>query len=104
MSASKYTRDDLIAICERSFVPEAEWRDRDTSAAQRQLGECHALLKAGCDFVIRRDMGGSPNMTIWLAIEFKGFGYFDYGGTTEDETYYLPTTERLEQVAGRDWY
>lgn len=101
---SAYTRDELVAICEQAFVPEEQWSDRDSSGAQRQLGEAYALLRAGCQFIERRDMGGPEGRTIWLAIEFKGFGYFDYGGPQDDETYYLPTQERLDAAAGRDWY
>lgn len=102
----EYTRDDLLAICQAAFVPQEKWRNRDTSGAQRQLGECYALLKAGCDFRILR--GGryldTDDRTIWVEVEFRGFRYFDHDGGTEDETYYLPTRERLERAAGRDWY
>lgn len=106
MSQATYDRDSLISICERAFVPQQHWRNRDTSSAQRQLGEAYALIKAGCEFHILRGDGGiaTNDHTIWIQIEFKGFAFFDYDGSTENETYYLPTTQRLDRVAGKDWY
>lgn len=97
------TRADLIAICERAFTPQDQWRNRDSSAAHRQLGECYALLKAGCDFWVRRD----DRDTYWVTVEHHGFDYFEYGseeGCTSNEQYYLPTAARLDQVDGKDWY
>jgi len=103
-----YTREELIAICERSFVPEEKWRNRDSASAHRQLGECYALLKAGCDFGI---IGRTPSSflqtdaeTIWVVVAYKGFGAFEYDGTPDDETFYLPTAERLNERDGQDWY
>jgi hypothetical protein len=93
-------RDALIAICERAFVPEDRWRDRDSSAAQRQLGECYALLRAGCYVLgtrVERD-------AIWVTIEYRGFGHFDYDGALDDDRFYLPTPERLDRADGGDWY
>ena len=92
-------RKTLLQICAQASVPEDEWRDRDTSAAQRQLGECYALLKAGCKFHATRERD-----TYWVTVIFKGFGYFDYDGAEDDERYYLPTQERLDQRPGKDWY
>jgi hypothetical protein len=100
-----YTREDLLAICERAFVPQDKWLDRDSSDAQRQLGECYALLKAGCDFAISR--GGSlvtDDRTIWVSVVWEGFAHFDWGGPHDRETYYLPTDARLDAVNGGDWY
>lgn len=56
------TREDLLALCERAFVPHDRWRNRDSSSAQRQLGEAYALLKAGCDFYVS---GKSDTGTLW---------------------------------------
>lgn len=95
-----YDRAALIAIAERAFVPEDRWCDRDSSAAQMQLGECYALLRAGCNILnVRRDRD-----TVWVTIEYHGFDYFegdgDGLGRTDDHPFYLPTPERLDQVAG----
>lgn len=101
-------RDILLNICRQAFVPEDRWHDRDSAGAQRQLGECYALLKAGCRFEVRTDMdaeGGAldKDRTIWVRIWSKGFGYFEVG-KLDEETYYLPAQARLDAVAGKDWY
>jgi hypothetical protein len=104
--SAEYTREDLIKICEWASVPHAAWKNRDTASAQRQIGECYALLRAGCDFVICRGDSGTAtdDQTIWVEITFRGFAYFDYGGDWDRETYYLPTVARLEARNGKDWY
>jgi uncharacterized protein (DUF1684 family) len=101
-----YTREDLVALCERAFVPHAKWRNRDTADAQRQLGECYALLRAGCDFVILDGRYGltTDERTVWVEITFRGFAYFDYDGDWNTETFYLPTAPRLDRRDGGDWY
>lgn len=98
------TREDLIAICERAFTPQEKWRNRDSGDAHRQLGECYALLKAGCDFYVRYD---GRLHTWWVTVEYHGFDYFEYGaqeGCTSNEQFYLPTAERLDARPGEDWY
>jgi hypothetical protein len=101
-----YTRDDLIAICERAFVPHAKWSDRDTAFAQRQLGECYALLRAECDFIICRGEHDlkTDDKTVWVEITYRGFGNFDYDGDWDVDTFYVPTIARLDQRDGQDWY
>lgn len=95
------TREELIAICESAFTPESEWSDRDSSAAHRQLGECYALLKAGCEFWVRTERN-----TNWVSIEFRGFDAFEYGddGPLDHDRYYVPTAERVAANPGKDWY
>jgi len=96
-------REDLLAICERAFVPEEKWSNRDSSAAQRQLGECYALLRAGCEFYVHED----DRQTLWVSVEFYGFDSFEWGldeVPRESEQYYLPTAERLDARDGKDWY
>lgn len=96
-------REGLLAICEAAFVPQDKWRNRDSSAAQQQVGECYSMLRAGCDFWVRED----EKQTLWVTVEYHGFDYFEYGseeGCCSSETYYLPTRARLDQVAGKDWY
>jgi len=103
----KYTREDLLKICEQAFVSEDKWGDRDSYYSQCKLGECYALLKDGCKFSII--YGGDLNTdenTIWLLIEAKGFSYFEDEeyGSKEQETFYLPTQKRLDEANGNDWY
>lgn len=106
-----YSREDLIAICERSAVPEGKWSDRDTEGAQRQMGQCWALLKAGCRFKVltkENQADGAvcvtDERTIWVETISAGFAAFDYGGADETVTFYLPTVARLDEAAGADWY
>lgn len=111
----KYTREDLLKICEQAFVSEDKWRDRDSEYSQSKLGECYALLKDGCEFeVIYADMCGTDEYTIWLYVYSKGFVYWEscYPNDTEEERkgykekkhFYLPTQKRLDEVNGEDWY
>lgn len=109
----KYTREDLIEICEKAFVKEKDWRYRDSEQSQCKLGECYALLKAGCEFEVTYDgdLCETDEDTIWLYVYSKGFMYFDYyDGEDEDKNYkeehhyYLPTLKRLEETKGKDWY
>ena len=96
-------REELLRLCKRGVVPQDKWSNRDSSAAQRQLGECRALLKAGCDFTVKTDGG-----THWVTVTYRGFAYFegDYDGpgVSDAEQFYVPTAERLARAAGRDWY
>lgn len=112
----KYTRKDLIEICEKAFVNEDKWEDRDTESSQCELGECYALLRAGCDFeVTYKDSDFrcvTDDSTIWLYVYSKGFSWFEFADETDEDTrvykerhhYYLPTLKRLEEVNGGDWY
>lgn len=97
------TRDELIRLCERGVVPQDRWSNRDTSGAQRQLGECLALLKAGCDFGVDHETKHGAH---WVTVIFRGFDYFEYGhdGTEEHDRFYVPTAESLDRANGGDWY
>lgn len=97
------SRDVLIQICERAIVQESEWANRDSPESQRQVGECWALLQAGCAFFVTiEDPGGE---TYWVHISHKTFSTFEFGSGYEDtNTYYLPTLERLENAGDGDWY
>lgn len=109
-----YDRETLIGICEKAFVLQDKWGDRDSSSAQRKLGECYALLRAGCKFeILTADNDGKKHgmvtdeRTIWLEITFKGFRHFDWcdeDDCLDRETFYLPTAARLDNVNGGDWY
>lgn len=104
----KYTREDLLKICEQAFVSEDKWHDRDSEDAQSRLGECYALLKDGCEFEVTYETDDhlceTDEDTIWLYTYSKGFGYFDWGGQKEEKHFYLPTQKRLDEVNGNDWY
>ena len=112
----KYTREDLIKICEQAFVNEDKWRNRDSESSQSHLGECYALLRDGCEFevIYDDDICGTDEYTIWLYIYSKGFVYWEsrYPNDTEEERkaykekkhFYLPTQKRLDEVNGGDWY
>ena len=106
MKLKEYTREDLIKICEQAFVKEEDWHDRDSEYSQCSLGECYALLRAGCDFevIYEDDICGTDEHTIWLYVYSEGFGYFDWGGEKEKHHYYLPTQKRLDEANGGDWY
>lgn len=110
--AEGYTRAELLAICEKAFVHQDKWRNRDSSHSMRQLGECYALLKAECEFTVlyrnaetsgRFDLSTDAR-TIWVSIKFRGFSWFEERADLEEETYWLPTPARLEAADGEDWY
>ncbi len=96
------TREELIELCDRGVVAQRHWHDRDSSAAQRQLAECGALLKAECDFEMSSDPT-STDRTLWVRIIFKGFSYFEEGDWSSD-LFYVPTAARLDEKSGTDWY
>jgi hypothetical protein len=106
------TRAELIAICERAFVSEDSWGNRDSKMAQAQLGKCckcYALLKAGCAYRVNTTENSSTFIvtdenTIWITIISRGFTYFETGATYDDDRFYIPTIARLDRAAGRDWY
>lgn len=102
----EYTRKELINICEKAFVIESKWHDRDSQISQEQLGKCYALLKDGCDFKVIYDeyLCKTDENTIWLYIYSKGFQSFELGADKEEELFYLPTLKRLEKANGNDWY
>jgi hypothetical protein len=102
------TRDELIALCDRGIVPIAEWSDRDTAKAQRQLAWARALLKAGAPYREAPMVNPSPD-THWIEVTWPGFDAFEQGrdfaaGYHETSLHYIPTAERLDRTAGRDWY
>lgn len=103
-----YTREQLIALCERAIVPHNKWGNRDSAAAQRGVGKLWALLKCGCAFEIMRrkkfgDICITDDRTIYVTVTLKGFGTFE-GGPKETEIFYLPTEKRLQEYSGDDWY
>lgn len=100
---SDISREALIALCERAVVPIDRWRNRDSAAAQRQVGDALVLLRAGAT-ITESSSPASTGETHWIDLSFPGFGYFDWDGEWETETFYIPTAERLGRVEGGDWY
>lgn len=96
------TRDELIQLCHDAIVPQERWNDRDSAIAHRQLGECLALLRAGCEFSIE---GDTTDETIWVRITYRGFAAFEYGDDQlAHHKFYVPTRARLDRASGEDWY
>ena len=93
------TADELIALCDRGVVREAKWHDRDSAEAQQQLARCRALLLAGCKWEQYR----SDDETIWLKVTYTGFHWFESDEMTTD-TFYIPTSKRLDETDSGDWY
>jgi len=112
MYKKKFTREELIDICEKAIVKHDEWHDRYSSAAQGQVGRLWAYLKAGCRFTIclGADVSGcqTDENTIWLDVYFSGFAATEAGdGELGVEGFYLPQPGRLADVkknGGGDWY
>jgi hypothetical protein len=98
---SNYTREQLIEICEKAIVPVKQWNNRDSADAQRQIGQCLALLKAGCEII---DQINNNHETITVFISYPGFSKMDHNGPEDEESFYLPTPERLVKRKGGDWY
>lgn len=105
-----YTREELIAICERAVVPHNKWSDRDSPSAHENLGLCWVMLKAGCDFHVHPVGAASgcftDERTIWLTVNWRTFSDFEYGSSfaSHSEQFYLPTPARLDDTQGMDWY
>lgn len=106
-----YSREDLISLCEDAIRPESVWHDRDSEQAHRQVGEAWALLKAGCEFTVldgQKNDGSftlvTDNKTIWVEIRSRGFAHFDWGGDYRDDSFYIPTRQRLDTCGDKDWY
>ena len=74
---SEYKRAALIKICEDAIVPETQWRNRDSSDAQQQIGQAWALLRAGCEYqVLTEGDLKTDGSTVWVEITHAGFGFF----------------------------
>lgn len=88
----RYPRQRLLEICEKAIVPQERWGDRDSAAAQKNVGQLWALLLAGYEYRISwdDDLCATNKETVWVVIE--------------EDWYYLPTQERLDDRNGRDWY
>ena len=117
---TKYTRKELIDICEKAIVSQKKWSDRDSASSQIDIGKVWALLKSGCKFEISTEenekISGlvTDDKTIWIQFWVKNFAWFDHLDADEEEFpngiqnsdyfFYLPTKKRLEESKGKDWY
>lgn len=116
---TKYTRKELIEICESAIVSQKEWSDRDSASSQIDVGKCWALLKSGCKFEIATkdeeiNRCITDDKTIWIQFWVKDFCWHDTldgdeeeypdGVQNSDYFFYLPTKKRLEESNGNDWY
>lgn len=108
-----YSREELIAVCERAVVPVEKWRNRDSASAQQGVGLAWVMLRAGAEFYINPPRPGhsgcrTDERTIWVEFHWPGFRALEYGRSDhanwEDETIYLPTPARLDKADGDDWY
>lgn len=113
VSNSNFSRESLISICERAVVDVSKWGNRDSPSSQESVGKLWALLKSNCQFEVLYENDGlcTNDNTIWLRVWSPKFSHFDWDGfdlndrdTMEDETFYLPTTARLDYSDGNDWY
>ena len=108
------TREELIKLTALGLVPVEKWRNRDSFAAQMQLGMAGALLRAHCPFeILTNESAGhlsSDEATIWIRIKAPTFETVDYGedpakpDTWPGMNYYIPTGRRIKQANGNDWY
>jgi hypothetical protein len=104
MAKVDYTREEIIALCDKAIFDVAEWSNRDHPQAMIQVGKCWALLKAGCQFkVITEDplnIGIVTNEKIvYLEVWYPVFGDFE-NDTTEDpkhsDNFYIPVNANNE--------
>lgn len=99
MVKTDYTREEMIALCDKAIFDVADWSNRDHPEAMVQVGKCWALLKSGCQFkIITEDENNIGLVTmehiVWLEITFPVFNDFEYGTTKTpeySETFYIPT-------------
>ena len=114
---TKYTRKELIEICEQAVVSQEKWSNRDSASSHIGIGTCWALLKAGCKFEIKITEDGdgcyTDDRTIWIQFWVKDFAWFEHcydddeskdGLENNEYHFYLPTLKRLKAAKGKDWY
>src|SRR5258705_8782759 len=104
---TKYTRKELIDICEKSIVNQSKWENRDSASNHINVGKCWTLLKSGCKFEIATKEKEfisnciTDNDTIWIQFWVKDFCWHDTLDADEEEYpngvqsseyfFYLPT-------------
>jgi hypothetical protein len=107
-----YTRDNLIDISKKSIVHVSKWGNRDTPSAQEWVGKLLALLSAWCSFKVLNEWNlVTDDHTIWIEVYYPQFSHFDWDlfdlndiSTLWQETFYLPTKQRLKECKWEDWY
>ena len=100
---TKYTREEIIELCDKSIVQQKNWRNRDSHEAQKNIAICRGLLLCGCSFIMSKGTCETDVNTIWIEITADGFSFFE-GGDSEKETFYIPTAKRLLDRINEDWY
>jgi hypothetical protein len=101
----KYTRKELIEICELAIVKESQWHNRDSCSAHENVGRAWAFLKAGVPYkILRKGNIQTSDYTIWLEFKPMDFGSFENGTRLGSETAYLPTKQRIASANCGDWY
>lgn len=75
-----YTRAELIQAIENAIQQVDDWSNRDDPYLHVRLGQCWALLKAGCEYEIKLPDPNDPlkdcvthEGTVWLDIKFPRF-------------------------------
>ena len=102
---TKYTRKELIEICELAIVQESAWCNRDSCSAQLNIGQAWAFLKAGVPYkILRKGNLQTNDYIIWLEFKPMDFGSFENGSRLGNEIAYLPTKQRMASANGGDWY
>jgi hypothetical protein len=67
MEKKEYTREELLEICERAFVPEEKWEDRDIkevvyNANQESINSLKLQLRL-IESQLNREWGNAKNET-----------------------------------------
>jgi hypothetical protein len=98
------SREELITLCEKAVVSVEKWENRDTPAAQEQIGICWAYLKAGCEFEVIE----SDAFYHQISIFHPTFHTIESQQPMEpmeleETSFYVPTQQRIESSEG-DWY
>lgn len=100
-----YTREELLALCERAVVPEEHWSDRDSCHSQEGVGKAWAFLRAGVPYKVLTSGDCATNdRTVWVEFYPQDFISFEEGERVGRELIYLPTQARLDEAGGKDWY
>lgn len=121
MAKTDYTREELVAICEKAIVLQDKWSNRDSESSQKRVGRCWRLLKCGCKFHVVKESDDKDYHTTEKAIIIKfwvrNYLWFEDGMDVEETDkdgyehdsnhesllFYLPQPKRISET-GEDWY
>lgn len=112
-----WTREELIAICQRAVVPVKDWRHLQAAEVHEKHGLCWVLLTAGCEFTVQpaapegtRRSCATDAQYIWVFIAWPDVSDLRLGtrpkapAGSNCAAFRLPTPARLDEAAGKDWY